>query len=83
MAAHDAAKTAAAYLDLSEVELEREVANGRLPLPVKLGNSLHWSQSQVDAAMDLISGDGRPDWRLASPLYNGNLPGDGSGARRS
>lgn len=62
--------TAAQYLDLSAAELEREVNAGRLPMPVKLGNTDHWSRTQLDEHLRRITGDGADDWRKASPLYN-------------
>lgn len=64
--------TACAYLDLSAAELEREIASGRLPHPVMLGNGLHWSRSDLDDCIDRITGAKQSnDWRKASPLYNG------------
>lgn len=62
--------TAAAYCDLSAAEFEREVAGGRLPLPVKLGNSEHWSRIAIDDMLGRLAGDNGPDWRKGSPLYN-------------
>jgi predicted DNA-binding transcriptional regulator AlpA len=61
--------TAAAYCDLSVAEFEREVNQGRLPLPVKLGNSEHWSQVAIDEMLNRLTGDTAPDWRQGSPLY--------------
>jgi len=56
--------TAAAYLDLSEAAFEREVASGRLPLPVKLGGRDHWNRSAIDEAIDRLNGPtDTPDWR--------------------
>ncbi len=63
--------TACAYLDLSSAEFEREIAAGRLPHPVKLGNTEHWSRKQLDEFLDRLSGDKVADWRSRSPLYNG------------
>jgi predicted DNA-binding transcriptional regulator AlpA len=63
-------KTAAAYCDLSAAEFEREVSAGRLPLPVKLGNSEHWSRALIDERLGRLVGDGRPDWRATSGLYS-------------
>ena len=53
---------AARYVDLSPAEFEREVNEGRLPLPVKLGNSEHWSRRKLDEALDALHGD-VGDWR--------------------
>lgn len=60
---------AAAYCDLSEAEFEREVAGGRLPMPVKLGNSEHWSRVAIDEKLAILTGDDEDDWRKRSPLY--------------
>lgn len=61
--------TAAAYCDMSAAEFEREVTAGRLPLPVRLGNSEHWSRAAVDEALDRLTGDNAPNWRQKSGLY--------------
>lgn len=61
--------TAAAYCDMSAAEFEREVTAGRLPLPVRLGNSEHWSRAAVDEALDRLTGDNAPSWRQKSGLY--------------
>lgn len=61
--------TAALYCDLSVAEFEREVAAGTLPLPVKLGNSDHWSRVAIDEALGQLTGDTTPDWRSKSGLY--------------
>lgn len=53
---------AARYVDLSPAEFEREVNEGRLPLPVKLGDSEHWSRRKLDEALDALHGDAG-DWR--------------------
>lgn len=53
---------AAAYCDLSAAEFEREINDGRLPMPVKLGNSEHWSKLQLDKALEKIA-SGSNDWR--------------------
>jgi predicted DNA-binding transcriptional regulator AlpA len=62
-------QTAALYCDLSVAEFEREVNSGRLPLPVKLGNSEHWSQVAIDEMLNRLTGDTIPDWRSKSPMY--------------
>lgn len=61
--------SAAAYLDLSPAEFEREVAAGRLPQPVKLGNSEHWSAAAIDAAVACLTGEHVPSWRDKAGLY--------------
>lgn len=53
---------AAAYLSLSPAEFEREVNEGRLPVPVMLGNSEHWSRRKLDEAIEEMHG-GVEDWR--------------------
>jgi hypothetical protein len=60
---------AAHYCDLSEAELEREVAAGRLPLPVQFGTKPHWSRKELDEYLDRIAGDAAPDWRASSNFY--------------
>jgi predicted DNA-binding transcriptional regulator AlpA len=61
--------TAAAYCDLSAAEFEREVSAGRLPQPIKLGNSEHWSQISMDEMLSRMTGETMPNWREKSPLY--------------
>lgn len=63
--------TACAYLDLSAAELEREIAGGRLPHPVKLGNGLHWSRSEIDTYLERLTGEAEiaEDWRKGTKLY--------------
>lgn len=61
--------TAARYCELTAAEFEREVADGRLPLPVKLGNHEHWSKLQLDQALAALTGEAQRDWRIGSPLY--------------
>lgn len=63
-------KTAAAYCDLSVAEFEREVQSGRLPMPIKLGNSEHWSRAAIDERIGRLLGGGRGDWRAKSGLYD-------------
>lgn len=62
-------RRASHYCDLSETEFEKEVAAGRLPQPVILGKTQHWSRRDLDDRLDaLISGD-EPDWRAGSNFY--------------
>lgn len=61
--------TAAAYCDLTVAELEREIAAGRLPSPIKLGSTEHWSRVELDASLERLTGEGPQDWRKGSPLY--------------
>jgi predicted DNA-binding transcriptional regulator AlpA len=58
--------TAARYCDLSSAEFEREVACGRLPMPVKLGNSEHWDRVAIDEDLNRIAGHIK-DWRDEQP----------------
>jgi predicted DNA-binding transcriptional regulator AlpA len=60
---------AASYCDLSVAEFEREIADGRLPMPVKLGNHEHWNKAQLDTALEKISGGADNDWRRKLGLY--------------
>lgn len=60
---------AAKYCDLSVAEFEREIVDGRLPTPVTLGNSEHWSKAQLDKALAALTGESANDWRKGSPLY--------------
>lgn len=60
---------AAHYCDLSEAEFEREVAAGRLPLPVKLGKKEHWSRVALEEAIERMTGEAAGDWRKEQPLY--------------
>lgn len=61
---------AADYCQLSIAEFEREVAEGRLPMPVKLGNYEHWSKVRLDEALERLTAD-NSDWFSGSPLYQG------------
>lgn len=54
---------AAAYCGLTSVTLEREVAEGRLPMPVQLGGQAHWCRKALDTALDRLTMDTAPDWR--------------------
>lgn len=63
-------QTAALYCDLSIAEFEREVLNGRLPLPVKLGNSEHWSRIAIDETLGRLTGEAGHNWRAGSKLYD-------------
>lgn len=62
--------TACAYLDLSAAEMEREIASGRLPHPVMLGNGLHWSRAEIDTYLERLTGESPDDdWRKGTKLY--------------
>lgn len=64
--------TACQYLEISAAELEREIAAGRLPHPIRLGNGEHWSQAEIDACMARLTGEAESDdWRKRLPLYGG------------
>lgn len=58
---------AAAYCDLTVAEFEREVNEGRLPLPIMLGKSEHWSRRKLDEALEALHG-GVPDWETRAGL---------------
>lgn len=61
--------TAAAYCDLTAAEFEREIADGRVPLPVIFGGSEHWSRVLLDEALERLTGEQVPDWRQRTKLY--------------
>lgn len=60
---------AARYCDLTVAEFEREIVDGRIPTPIKLGNDEHWSKVSLDKALAILSGEANSDWRSGSPLY--------------
>lgn len=59
-------KTAAAYLDMPVNAFEKEVAVGRLPVPIVIGGKERWDRVKVDEALDAEHID---DWRSLQPLY--------------
>lgn len=61
--------TAAAYLDMPVSAFEKEVAAGRLPIPILIGGKERWDRTKIDKALDVINGDDVPDWRIGHPLY--------------
>ena len=61
--------TLAAYLDMTGTDIEREVIAGRLPQPVDIGGTLHWSRVAVDASIENLTGEAVDDWRKGQPLY--------------
>lgn len=61
---------AADYCQLSVPDFEREITAGRLPMPVMLGKWEHWNKSQLDAALDAISGGYTNNWRRDLGLYD-------------
>jgi hypothetical protein len=60
---------AASYCDLTVPEFEREVAEGRLPMPVILGKAEHWSLTRLDEALERIDAGGAADWQTKLGLY--------------
>lgn len=60
---------AATYCDLSVAAFEKEILAGSLPHPVMLGGQEHWSKTQLDNALAVLSGEAQSDWRIGSPLY--------------
>ncbi len=58
--------TAARYCDLTTAEFTREVASGRLPAAVMLGNAEHWDRRQLDEELNRLTGQSR-DWRDEQP----------------
>ncbi len=63
--------TAALYLDLSAPEFDREVSSGRLPSPIILGKTEHWSRIALDERIAEMVGESvrKRDWRKDQPLY--------------
>ena len=61
--------TLARYLDISPSEVEKEVTAGRLPLPIRIGSTDHWSRAAVDSMVERITGEALDDWRREQPLY--------------
>jgi predicted DNA-binding transcriptional regulator AlpA len=59
---------AARYCDLTVAEFEREIAEARLPMPVRLGKHEHWSKARLDEALDRLTSD-NSNWFDGSPLY--------------
>jgi len=60
---------AARYCGLSVAEFEREIIDGRLPEPFKLGNSEHWYKAKLDAALAKLAGEEQADWRKEAGIY--------------
>lgn len=58
--------TAARYCDLTNADFLREVAGGRLPMPVRLGSHDHWDREAIDEDLNRIGGRAR-DWRAEQP----------------
>jgi hypothetical protein len=58
--------TAARYCDLTTPEFVREVACGRLPMAIKLGNTEHWDRHLLDEELNRLTGQTR-DWRDEQP----------------
>lgn len=62
--------TAARYCDLPQKEFLQEVAAGRLPQPVRLGNQDHWSRARLDETFEAMDGKvKKANWREGTPLY--------------
>lgn len=62
--------TAAAYLDMSEAELERGVISGQIPMPIKIIDRERWSRHHIDEAVRLATSEVTADWRKSSKLYS-------------
>lgn len=62
--------TVCEYLEISAAALEREIAAGRLPQPIVLGNGEHWSAAEIEAYLGRMTGEAAvDDWRKHSKLY--------------
>lgn len=59
---------AASYCGLSVAEFEREIVDGRLPEPFKLGNGEHWHKAKLDLALAKLAGGVEEDWRERAGL---------------
>lgn len=61
--------SAARYCELSVADFEREVSDGRLPVPFLLGKKEHWDRFKLDQALEAIAGGADNDWRRKLGLY--------------
>lgn len=61
--------TAALYCDMTAAEFERGVADGTLPLPVRVVDKERWSRVQLDEHRERLFGETIPDFRKKSKLY--------------
>lgn len=60
--------TAALYCELSIAGFEREIASGRLPVPVKLDGTDHWCKVTLDEHLDVLAGrTSGYDWEREQP----------------
>lgn len=50
-------RDAAEYCGLSLAAFAREVYSGRLPAPHRFGGKDHWRKSQIDKALDVLTGE--------------------------
>lgn len=66
-------QTACAYVDMSAAEFEREIASGRLPMPVDIGRGPRWSREEIDRFIERLTGEADApqidDWRAKTKLY--------------
>lgn len=62
--------SAARYCELSVADFEREVNDGRLPMPFLLGRHEHWDRFKLDQALEAIAGGADNDWRRRCGLYD-------------
>lgn len=62
---------AADYCSLSVAQFLREIVDGRLPEPVKLGGRDRWHRPTIDKHLEVIArgADDPYDWRSRSPMY--------------
>lgn len=65
-------KTAMAYLDLSEVAFEKEIAAGRIPDGVMFGGRPHWYKAALDSALAVIAGEYVPEHIRRFEARHGN-----------
>jgi len=46
--------------DRSRSAIYLDIANGRLPQPIKLGGRLYWPEGEMDAHLRALQGEGVP-----------------------
>lgn len=63
---------AADSCSLSVAQFEREIIDGRLPIPVKLGGRESWYRRAIDEHLERIVNGTPYDWRADSPIYAGD-----------
>jgi predicted DNA-binding transcriptional regulator AlpA len=52
---------AAAWIGLSPTKFDEMVKDGRMPQPVRMDGCVVWDRYGIDAAFDVLLGEGAPD----------------------